>query len=469
MKRLITLMAAFVAASYLCSAQTSFDGITLNDVELNRNENLMSVNMDVDFTEFDVSTNKAVLYTPVLTTRQDTASFPSVGIYGRNRYYYYVRNDRQLADSTAETSFNEKDLPDYLPYFASVPYLKWMPGAELKMEKKTFGCCGKLISTEYYPLSSYRVYVPSFLYMEAPRSNAPKFRSLEGNASIDYPVSETVIYPDYHDNRRELAKVVSQIDSVRLDADVSIKSIFIKGYASPESPYDNNTRLARGRTEAIREYVCKLYDIASSLIHTDYEPENWEELRTWVEASSLPHRRQILQLIDMDEEPDRKEWLIKSRYKDDYAKMLSQCYPFLRRTYYRIDYEVRSFGETDVEHIRALVTTRPQNLSLEEFYLATKGLDPQSELYAEIFDVAAKMYPEDPVANINAANAAMQRGDLKSAAKYIGRAGNIPEAIYARGVLSALEGDADSARSFLKTASALGLAQADEELAKLEK
>ena len=344
-----------------------------------------------------------------------------------------------------------------------------MPGAELKMEKKTFGCCGKLISTEYYPLSSYRVYVPSFLYMEAPRSNAPKFRSLEGNAYIDYPVSETVIYPDYHDNRRELAKVVSQIDSVRLDADVSIKSIFIKGYASPESPYDNNTRLARGRTEAIREYVCKLYDIASSLIHTDYEPENWEELRTWVEASSLPHRRQILQLIDMDEEPDRKEWLIKSRYKDDYAKMLSQCYPFLRRTYYRIDYEVRSFGETDVEHIRALVTTRPQNLSLEEFYLATKGLDPQSELYAEIFDVAAKMYPEDPLANINAANAAMQRGDLKSAAKYIDRAGNIPEAIYARGVLSALEGDADSARSFLKAASALGLAQADEELAKLEK
>ena len=149
--------------------------------------------------------------------------------------------------------------------------------------------------------------------------------------------------------------------------------------------------------------------------------------------------------------------------------MLSQCYPFLRRTYYRIDYEVRSFGETDVEHIRALVTTRPQNLSLEEFHLAAKGLDPQSELYAEIFDVAAKMYPEDPVANINAANAAMQRGDLKSAAKYIGRAGNIPEAIYARGVLSALEGDADSARSFLKTASALGLAQADEELAKLEK
>lgn len=154
MKRLITLMAAFIAASYLCSAQTSFDGITLNDVELNRNENLMSVHMDVDFTEFDVSTNTAVLYTPVLTTRQDTAYFPSVGIYGRNRYYYYVRNDRQLADSTAETSFNEKDLPDYLPYFASVPYLKWMPGAELKMEKKTFGCCGKLISTEYYPLSS---------------------------------------------------------------------------------------------------------------------------------------------------------------------------------------------------------------------------------------------------------------------------------------------------------------------------
>lgn len=462
-------MAVSAAVSSVCGAQTRFDRITVNDVEVNRNENLMSVNMDVDFSEFNVSTNKAVLYTPVLTSGRDTASFPSIGIYGRNRYYYYVRNDRQLADSTAETSFNEKDLPDYLPYFASVPYQKWMPGATVQMEKKTFGCCGKLLSTEYFPLGAYRVYVPSFLYMTLPQRNVSKSRSIEGNAYVDYPVSETVIYPDYHDNRRELAKIVSQIDSVRLDEDVKIKSIFIKGYASPESPYDNNTRLARGRTESIRRYVSDLYEIPVSLIHTDYEPENWEELRTWVEASSLPHRRQILELIDRDEEPDRKEWLIKSRYKEDYARMYSQCYPFLRRTYYRIDYEVRSFGEADIEHIRSLVTSRPQNLSLEEFYMAAKGLDTQSDLFAEIFDVAVKMYPEDPVANINAANVAMQRGDFKSAARYINRAGNLPEAIYARGVLSALEGDSDSARSFLKTASALGLAQADEELAKLEK
>ena len=91
---------------------------------------------------------------------------------------------------------------------------------------------------ESYALTSYRVYVPSFLYMVPSQSErSEKIRSVEGNAFIDFPVSETVIYPGYHNNRLELAKIVSQIDSIRSDSDVSVKSIHIRGYASPESPY----------------------------------------------------------------------------------------------------------------------------------------------------------------------------------------------------------------------------------------
>ena len=175
-----------------------------------------------------------------------------------------------------------------------------------------------MLDSAYYALTSYKIYEPSFLYAAVPERNVAKMRALEGNAYVDFPVSETVIYPDYHSNRSELEKIVAQIDSVRLDPDVSVKSIFIKGYASPESPYDNNTRLAKGRTEAIRSYVEDMYDFPDGLITTDYEPENWEELRAYVAASKLPSRKRILELIDKDEEPDRKEWLIKSRYKGEY-------------------------------------------------------------------------------------------------------------------------------------------------------
>ena len=173
-------------------------------------------------------------------------------------------------------------------------------------------------------------------------------------------------------------------------------------------------------------------------------------------------------MIDSSEEPDRKEWLIKTHHPESYAYLLANCYPFLRRTYYKIEYQVRSFTEADVDHIRQLVVSRPQNLSLEEFYLASRDLDPQSDEFGNIFDVAVRMYPDDPVANVNAANVAMRRGDLKSARFYLERAGSIPESIYARGVLAAMEGDSETAGSCLKAAAAFGIEQASKELEKIQ-
>jgi hypothetical protein len=284
---------------------------------------------------------------------------------------------------------------------------------------------------------------------------------------VDYPVSQTIIYPDYHNNQVELAKIRATIDSVRLGPDVTVTELFIKGYASPESPYDNNTRLAKGRTEAIREYVRELYDIPLSVIKTDFEPENWEGLREYLLNANLPNKYQILELIGLDTDPDRKEWLIKSRYPEDYAFLLKECYPYLRRTYYRIDYDIRSFTDVDAEHVRELVFSRPQMLDLDEFYIAAHDLDPSSEEFAQIFDVAVRMFPKDPVANLNAANVAMQNGDFKSAAKYLDRTGNLPEALYARGVMAALCEDFKAAAEWFTKAQQAGVKEAADELAKV--
>ncbi len=70
------------------------------------------------------------------------------------------------------------------------------------------------------------------------------------------------------------------------------------------------------------------------------------------------------------------------------------------------------------------------------------------------------MYPDNEVANLNAANAAMSRGDLDSAARYLDKAGDSPEAIYARGIYNALAGDFAKARSFFIQAARLKVADA---------
>ena len=77
--------------------------------------------------------------------------------------------------------------------------------------------------------------------------------------------------------------------------------------------------------------------------------------------------------------------------------------------------------------------TQPQKLSLNEFYLPAQACSPGSDEFNEIFETAVRMYPEDTAANLNAANTAMQKGDLKNAEHYLRKAGESPEALYARG------------------------------------
>lgn len=464
MRRIIVLIAAVIVGNITLSAQIDFKSIIINDPDINRNQDLMTVNMDLDFSKFDVNSNRAILLTPYIVKGEESVALPALGFYGRDRYFYYIRNEKQITDSEIRDAYMESEIPEYIPYLASVPFEKWMTGADLVIERKVFGCCGKLEEEDYCMLDRYKVYVPQYIYVKPPKPEIRKERFIEGNAYVDYPVSETDIYPDYHNNTVELAKIRSTIDSVKFDQDVSVTSIFIKGFASPESMYDNNTRLAKGRTQSIKDYVLNMYSFDNQVINTDYEPENWEGLREYLVSSSLPYKNQILKLIDSDIEPDRKEWLIKSQYQSDYKFLLENCYPYLRRTYYRIDYVVRPFTEGDVDHIRELVSTRPQNLSLQEFYLAAQDLDPESEEFQEIFDVAVRMYPEDEIANLNAANVAMQRGDLKSAEKYLARSGNSAEAIYARGVYRVLNEEYDEAKGFFMVASSMGLSDVDAQL-----
>ncbi len=458
MKRIAITFIAAVSFNAALMAQTVLDGIVIYDGELNRNDQMMTASMDLDLSEFNLSANEAVLLTPVI--KKDTLShpLPPLGFYGRNRYYYYVRNSRNMTDGGNEAVYRDSEMPEHLPYVTNVPFEDWMQGAHLVLEKKVYGCCGKIIDENFCMLDRYLIYTPEYVYIKPPKVNKKKARFVEGVAYVDYPVSKTAIYPDYHNNKAELAKIENVIDSVKLDNDITITSIYIKGFASPESPYKNNARLAQGRTEAIKKYVLDLYDMPDKLIATDYEPENWEGLREYLVASDLQHKDEIIEIIDREEEPDRKEWLIKSRFADDYRFLLNNCYPYLRRTNYRIEYEIHSF--TDVEHIKELVKTRPQKLNLEEFYLAAENIEPESPDFQEVFDVAVRMYPEDKIANLNAANVAMQRKDFKSAENFIARASDSPEAIYARGVCAALQGNYTEARKHFEAAADLGIEEA---------
>ena len=103
---------------------------------------------------------------------------------------------------------------------------------------------------------------------------------------------------------------------------------------------------------------------------------------------------------------------------------------------------------SDVNEILAVMKTSPQNLSLNEFYLASQSLEPGSDAYNEVFETAVRMFPDDPVANFNAASAAIGKGDYKAAEKYLAKAPKGNQADYLRGVMAAKQGDYKTAQRY---------------------
>ena len=276
-----------------------------------------------------------------------------------------------------------------------------------------------------------------------------------------------MIYPEYRRNTAELAVIQATIDTIRNDTDARIDTVWLKGFASPESPYSHNTDLAKGRTEALRHYIQQLYRFDNVTLLTDFEPEDWAGLRVAVAGSNLDHRGEILALIDSDMEPDAKEARIKRLYPDDYRFMLDTYYPALRHTDYKVSYVIRTYH--DPVEILGVMREHPQKLSLDEFYIAASDLEPGSDEFTEVFETAVRMFPDDAVANLNAANAAIRRGDTAAAGRYIAKAGDSPEAMYARGAMAIREKDFESARRYLIVAKEAGLVKAAETLDELEK
>lgn len=467
MKQFLFITTILTGWAIAANAQSTVDGVTVDGVKMERNGQYMAVGMDLNLSDLNVKSNRAVLLTPRLINGTDSLDLPSVGIYGRRRYYYYVRNGESMLTGKEEKSYRASRKPESIAYQEVVPYEAWMNGASLSLHRSDYGCCNTLLAEQKGLLGRHtEAFFPELVYV-SPKAERLKSRSLEGSAYIDFPVDRTTIYPDYRRNTLELGKIQATIDSVRSDRDVTITQVWLKGYASPESPYSHNKELAIGRTEALKKHISQLYHFGDNVIATDYEPEDWAGLRRYVEQSNIDHKNEILAIIDSDREPDNKELAIKQAYPDEYRFLLQNCYPALRHTDYRIAYTIR--GYSDADEIEQILNTRPQNLSLNELYLVAQKYEPGTDRFTEVFETAVRMFPTDETANLNAANAAMRRGDNAGAKSYLDKAGNSPEAIYARGALAIRMEDYQTARRYIEEAESLGLEQATATLAELDR
>lgn len=296
-----------------------------------------------------------------------------------------------------------------------------------------------------------------------PEREETKRRMIAGRAFLDFPVNETIIYPKYRRNPQELRRICNTISHALFDKSIQVTSISLHGYASPESPYSNNTRLATGRTTALMQFLRTKYKISESLFHNEFTPEDWGNLRgfiategrrrvkgdIWYENASIletpeapacvrNNRDELLRVIDLDMDPDEKELLLKRvAGGEPYKWLLKNVYPGLRHTDYVVEYVVRSYP---VKESKRIIYTHPEALSVEEMYRVAKSYDEGSDGWFDALTIAANQYPEDKTANLNAACACVKLKRLTDAKRYLKGAGDTRQARYLADIIKAMEG-----------------------------
>lgn len=459
--------AAVVALAVTALSAQAGSLVRLSDINVRRVGDKLYVAMDIIPNDIRPGRDNEVVFTPMLTGvgTTDTLYLPSVRIAGRNRYYAHVRNkdvapgDKVYYDRSREV----------ISYRDEVPFQPWMMQSRLDMCQKLGNCCKPLRTDEATPLAELDFepprFIPDFRFVELTGDSAIELTA-EGRAYIDFVVNRTEIKPTYRRNKTEIARIIESIDKVRNDPDATITRITIKGYASPEGPYDNNVRLAMGRTASLKEYVRRHYSFDPEIMSTDYEPEDWEGLREWLKTCTLPHRDEILRIAESDMAPDPRNSAIQTRYPREYKLILDSVYPGLRHSDYTVKYRIKAYAT--VEELLEVYKKTPERMRPVDFQRIAAVYPVGSPEYKEIMRTAVSIHPYDAKSNLNAATIAMQEGDLQGAARHLDRAGDIPEATYSRGVLAGMNGDLTRARSLFDAAAQSGYKPAADESARLQ-
>ncbi|KAA2379103.1 DUF3868 domain-containing protein [Alistipes onderdonkii] len=470
-------------------AQVRQGSVTVQVNELAQRGDSLYVDMAVTTEGRNVPSRMSADFTPVLVSGERSLALPAVSLMGRNSY----RNHRRALAlmSAKERGAYEKSapyyvVPDYkgdsrMDYRLALPYEAWMSSAQLTLQRIDCGCgkssvtdvrllAGKVSLEEVIVIERYRI-EPHLAYIR-PEAEAVKSRAEQGESFLDFAVGKTSVNPEFGRNAAELEKIRRMIDLVQDDKDLTIKRIVIVGYASPEGSLAMNERLSEGRAKALRDYLQSRYPaIPGSLYSIRFGGENWDDLVKAVQTSDMPDKQAVLDIIDRYSIiGGREAKLMALKGGTPWRYMLREMFPSLRKVTVTVDYDVRNF---DAEEAKAVVKTRPQNLSLNELYLVANTYEPGSEDFNSLFETAVRLYPESVTATVNAAVAALERRDFVGAERYLRSVKSpdrIPECDNAWGLLLMLrDQDYDRAAPYFEAARAAGLKAAQQNLDEIDR
>lgn len=261
------------------------------------------------------------------------------------------------------------------------------------------------------------------------------------------------------------------------DPKKTLSDLYTKAYASPDGPVNFNDKLSQNRGKNTHSAVEKQFKKDKMPIEPKFDVdalgEDWDGFRELVAASSIPEKDVILQILNMYNDPAKRDAEIKNM-STVFKILAEKILPELRRSKLIQNVEVQ--GLTDDE-LRAAVSGNINSLKLEEMLFAATLYNDnatKAKIYTAVtknfascyrgwnnlgvilakegkindaksnIAKAAQLKASDPAVANNLGVIALFEGNKAEAKKYFSAISS-PEAKYNMGLVNLAEGNYDAA------------------------
>jgi len=463
---------------------TAFAGeVKVTKPTLTLENDTLTLDFDFNVEEVKVNSTQSYAFTPVLFYGKSYQTLPPVVVSGK-KHFKMRRKDRRIAkkgDYTQPYTIvkgKSADRQDRIDYKISIPYQEWMSKADMWiLQEGKKDCLIDLpeiqiiepeIVEEAPALPQKGVICEPCMNMVSyltPTEQPLKIRSEQNTLYIEYAVGGTEFKADYKNNSAELQKLKETLNPLTEGDLITFKAINICGYASPDGSAKTNDRVATKRADSFALYLKGSYNFQDSILKVTSAGEDWNSLIEMLKEEKPAYAEKALEIIAKYPNLDVREARLKSGLGTSYRTMVNDYFSRLRRLSISVEYEIREVRNSEAAE---LIYTNPKMLNLQEMYGVAKKYQPGTKEYKEVYEIAATNYPQDVVANINAASANIVYGDFDRAKQYMERVKDDPRAWNNMGVLAWLSGDSEIAQEWFTKALTVEPEKAQENLNKMK-
>ncbi|MEG1794643.1 MAG: hypothetical protein RSF94_03170 [Rikenellaceae bacterium] len=234
----------------------------------------------------------------------------------------------------------------------------------------------------------------------------------------------------------------------------TLGTLYSKSYASPDGALDFNNKLADNRSKTTKKAMDKTIGANKHLegvtLDVDALGEDWDGFKTLVEASNIPDKDLVLQVLSMYSDPEQRDKEI-ANMTSVFEILKEKILPELRRSKLAVDVEIQ--GLTDDE-LKATVNADVKKLNLEEMlYAATLFQDPSTKV--KVYSAVTEKYPNDFRGWNNLGKYYAIQCNMKDASSCIKKAaslnGNSSDVVNNLGVVAMMDGNMADAKKYFES------------------